>query len=323
MNSLACAPLENWSDPSPHRDAFVVVNGLRLQYLDWGGEGPALILIHGMGDNPHMFDDLACAFTDRHRVIAYARRGAGRSAGRPPYDMFTLKEDLRYLMDALGFNQADLVGWSMGGNEITAMATEHPDRVRSLIYFDAAYDYADPDFKTALAAIPSRLLDTPPSAMESLDAYRAYAKSHQFPSLGDMGRVEAYLRENVVIQPDGRLTPRITKDAMDTLIASLLNNPARDYTRINTPTLAIYATSQFDPLMADRERRAEASLWERKYWAAFRRKSMDRVRREISKVEVLQVPGAHDSFFLTSRGLVVSSMRRILGAEPRARPAAV
>ena len=111
-----------------------------------------LILLHGSGDNPHVFDDLAPAFTDRFHVIAYARRGHGRSEARPPYDTATLTEDLRGLMDALGISKASLVGWSLGGNEITAMAALHPDRVDKLVYLDAAYDWADPDYKAAFQA---------------------------------------------------------------------------------------------------------------------------------------------------------------------------
>ena len=48
-----------WTDDSPHGSAFAVVNGVRLQYLDWGGGGDPLVLVHGLGDSPHLFDDLA------------------------------------------------------------------------------------------------------------------------------------------------------------------------------------------------------------------------------------------------------------------------
>src|SRR5713226_1406607 len=54
-----------WTDPAAHKSGFVTANGIRLHYLDWGGSGPPLILIHGLGQSPHFFDDLAPAFTDR------------------------------------------------------------------------------------------------------------------------------------------------------------------------------------------------------------------------------------------------------------------
>ena len=119
---------------------FVTINGVRLQYLDWGGTGRALIFVHGGMDNPHAFDDLAPAFTDRFRAIAYARRGHGRSDGKGPFDTETLTEDLRALLDILHIDRADLAGWSMGGNEITGMAIRYPERVNRIVYLDGAFD---------------------------------------------------------------------------------------------------------------------------------------------------------------------------------------
>jgi pimeloyl-ACP methyl ester carboxylesterase len=133
LTLAACRKTATWSDPAAHKIGFITANGVRLQYLNWGGSGPALILIHGALDNPHMFDDLAPAFTDRFRVIAYAWRGCGRSETKEPYDIGTLTEDLRGLMDGLGIGKAHLAGWSAGGNEITAMASTYPQRVDRIV----------------------------------------------------------------------------------------------------------------------------------------------------------------------------------------------
>jgi pimeloyl-ACP methyl ester carboxylesterase len=162
----------NWSDPAQHKNGFVETNGVRLHYLDWGGSGPALILIHGYTDDPCIFDDLASAFTDRFRVIAYARRGHGQSDAKEPYDTATLTEDLRGLMDELGIAKAHLAGWSMGGNEITAMAGTHPERVDRIVYLDAAYDWGEPTSADAFKSLPTETTPTD-SDMKSLDAYRA------------------------------------------------------------------------------------------------------------------------------------------------------
>ena len=116
--------LDTWEDPSPHTSHFVTVNGVRLHYLDWGGSGEPLVLIHGLGDTPHYFDDLARAFRDRWRVVAYARRGHGRSEARSPYDADTLAEDLRQLLDRLGLDTVNLAGWSLGGRELTRSEIE-------------------------------------------------------------------------------------------------------------------------------------------------------------------------------------------------------
>src|SRR5947208_7249820 len=101
-----------WTDTSPHRSEYVTVNGIRLNYLDWGGARPVRVLIHGLGDSPHMFDDLAQSLRDRVHIIAYERRRYGHSeAPAGPYDQETLVEDLHQLLDHLGMGRAILLGF--------------------------------------------------------------------------------------------------------------------------------------------------------------------------------------------------------------------
>ncbi len=59
------------------------------------------------------------------------------------YENEVLIEDVRQFLDSLGIRRASLVGWSMGGNELTGMATRYSERVEKLVYLDAAYDRSD------------------------------------------------------------------------------------------------------------------------------------------------------------------------------------
>jgi len=311
----------SWSDPSPHRDGFVTANGIKLNYLDFGGSGPAMILIHGLGDNPHIFDDLAPGLTDRFHVIAYARRGHGLSDAKEPYDAATLTEDLRGLMDALGIARADLVGWSMGGNEITWMATRYPQRVGHIVYFDGLYDYADPDFARTYRAIPPELLETPPGVLASLDAYRAYQKAAAFAPLKDMRRVEAYMRQLIIQKPDGTVTTRMPQNLQEAMVRSLSANPPRDYTRVHCPALAFLAATPVDSQLASASLHKAVLAWERDEWAPFRAKSVARARHELTDLRVVTVPGAHADFFLVSRQRVLATMRQFLLTPPADPPA--
>jgi pimeloyl-ACP methyl ester carboxylesterase len=314
LTLAACRKPATWSDPAPHKSAFVTANGIRLHYLDWGGSGPALILIHGYGDNPHVFDDLAPAFTDRFRVVAYARRGHGRSDAKGPYDTATLTEDLRGLMDGLGIAKAHLAGWSMGGNEITGMAGTHPERVGRIVYLEGAYDWADPAFAAAFKSLPFDL--TPPaSAMTSLDAHRAYLRTALFPGVSDASRFEAYIRDLVVVQPDGTVRQRMSDSVAQTLWATLLT-ARRDYTKVRLPALAIYAQTFLDVRNGDSAQLVKNLAWERKYMVPFRAASVERVRRELPNVEIVNVPGTHLDFLFTSREQVVAAMRRFLSGSP-------
>jgi pimeloyl-ACP methyl ester carboxylesterase len=307
--SAPAAPVE-WTDPAAHKSAFVTVNGIRMNYLDWGGSGPVLILIHGHASNPHIFDDLAPALTDRFRVIAYARRGHGDTEAKPPYDLATLTEDLRGLMDGLHIAKADLAGWSMGGDEISTMAASHPERVNRIVYLEGAYDWADPQFAPGLEHMPEDLSPTK-GTLNSIDAFRDYVHTAGFPGLGDMSRLEAFVRDQVVMQPDGRLAWRANGTAI-AATSHTLRTERRQYTTVHVPALAIYATTFLDVQHGDSATRAKHLAWEQQYFAPFQRASMARVKRELRGVEVLQVPGTHGEFLFDSRDQVVAAMRRFL-----------
>jgi pimeloyl-ACP methyl ester carboxylesterase len=299
-----------WSETAAHKSGFVIANGIRLHYLDWGGLGPVLILIHGGLDNAHIFDDLAPAFTGHFRVIAYDLRGHGRSDAKGPFDTTTRTADLRGLMDNLGIAKAHLAGWSLGGNDITAMAGIHPERVESIVYLEGAYDWAGPALADAFRCVPIDFL-APASALRSLDAYRAYQKTIWLPAVSDTSRVEAYVRDLVVIQPDGTVRPRMTDSVAQEVLRTTLTD-RRDYTKVRTPALAIYADTFFDVRNGDPAQLAKNLDWEQKYLAPFRAASIERVRRELVSVKIVRVPGTHKDFVFTSREQVVSAMQQFL-----------
>jgi pimeloyl-ACP methyl ester carboxylesterase len=308
FGSVAASAAQN-AAASPPMEGFVAVNGVRLQYLDWGGTGPVVILIHGLADNPHVFDDLAPALIDRFHVIAYARRGSGSSDAIGPYDVDNLTEDLRGLMDALKITRADLVGHSAGGDEITEMAAKHPERVNRMVYLDSGYDWADPDFRVLQGAVPFTFVQRPAAAMSSLDAYRSYQKEAWYRSLDDMQRVEANIRESIIIQPDGSVKPRTSPEVVEQLYSALSNNKPRNYTQVHCPVLAIYPDHVYDVQVGDAEHKSKALAYEQKYWNPFREKSIARIRNELTNVEIARVQGAHNSFFMTDRAEVVGLMR--------------
>jgi len=126
---------------SNHKSDFVHVNGIRLHYLDWGGSGPALIFLTGMGSSAYIFNKFAPRFIDKFRVLALTRRGHGDSDyPETGYDADTLIEDIRQFMDCLNVEKAILVGHSLAGVELTHFAATYPQRVERLVYLDALDD---------------------------------------------------------------------------------------------------------------------------------------------------------------------------------------
>lgn len=102
-------------------------------YREVEGSGPPLLLIHGAGANTRIWgrstDDLAAT----HRVIAYDRRGYGRSPGPPVKEMREHVADAAALLRELDATPAAVLGWSGGGVVAAGLAVEHPDVVSSLI----------------------------------------------------------------------------------------------------------------------------------------------------------------------------------------------
>ena len=85
IKPAACA------DHTPHKVRFVkVAPGVELEVLDWGGTGKAMVLLTGLGDNAHVYDQFAFQFTDYFHVIGITRRGfLPSSQPRNGYDVPT------------------------------------------------------------------------------------------------------------------------------------------------------------------------------------------------------------------------------------------
>lgn len=118
-----------------------VAEGVELELLDFGGDGPALVLLSGLGNTGHVFDDLAPEFTSTHHVYSVTRRGFGASSWpEQGYDTATLGADIVRVLDGQGIAKASFAGHSAAGPELTWVATHHPERVEKVVYLDVRTD---------------------------------------------------------------------------------------------------------------------------------------------------------------------------------------
>lgn len=154
-------------------DQFVVVNSVRLHYLDWGGRGRALLFLPGFGDCAHIFDSLAPRFTHSFHALGLTRRGHVDSETTPGgYDVDTYVHDILGFLDAMSIPSVAIAGHSMAGAEMTHFAAAFPRRVWKLVYIDAAYDYSL--FKIVREHDPLAALGPPSGFQDSAEAYLAY-----------------------------------------------------------------------------------------------------------------------------------------------------
>jgi pimeloyl-ACP methyl ester carboxylesterase len=119
---------------------FVHTNNIRLHYLEYPGDGPLLIMLHGLTANACTFDGIISAGLEGHfRIISVDLRGRGQS--EHPVAHYTMQdhaEDILGLMEELGAGQAVFCGHSFGGLLSFYLGANYPQRVDKLIILDAA-----------------------------------------------------------------------------------------------------------------------------------------------------------------------------------------
>src|SRR5215468_11122812 len=123
----------DWSAGAPGAGHYAEVNGLSL-YFETRGAGRPLILLHGGLGSGEMFGPVLPALTAQHQVIAPDLQGHGRTADIDrPIDIRLMAGDIAALIDHLGLDQPDLVGYSLGGGVALQTAVRYPAKIRRLV----------------------------------------------------------------------------------------------------------------------------------------------------------------------------------------------
>ena len=112
--------------------------GLDIHLLEWSQQGVALLLLHGFGNDAHIWDDFAPEVAPHYRTLAMDHRGHGDSAWDPDgaYDHDTMLRDVEAVTAALEIDRMVLVGHSLGGRISTLFAGAHPERLAGLVLVD-------------------------------------------------------------------------------------------------------------------------------------------------------------------------------------------
>ncbi len=111
-------------------------------YYECIGAGSPLLLIHGLGSSGDDWAFQRDEFARRHRLILPDLRGSGRSSKpRGPYSIAQFAADLWALVDALGIERIDALGFSLGGAVALEMGLMRPARVRRLVLCNALANY--------------------------------------------------------------------------------------------------------------------------------------------------------------------------------------
>ena len=109
------------------------VNGINIHY-ELAGEGPVLVLLHGLQGDASTFDSLMPALSKHFRVLRFDQRGSGLT-DKPDeaYSIEMLADDTVGLMKSLGIETANIFGVSLGGMIAQSLALKYPEQVQKLI----------------------------------------------------------------------------------------------------------------------------------------------------------------------------------------------
>lgn len=308
--TAAAATADRLVDPTPHTRIKVdVAPDITLEVLDYGGAGTGtpIVFLAGLGNSAHVFDDFAPAFTAGHRVVAITRRGFPDSTTPPTgYDVATRIADDLAVADHLHLAKAIWTGHSIAGDELTAIAAAHPERVAALVYLDAHQDHV------AGAAVLARAPKIPPAApppdaLRSGKAFAAWMTEQGNPA--PIGEWAARLE----LGPHGEVMGfRGDPTIGDKILAA---DQPQTFAAVHVPALAIIAG---DPTPAalglghvTPDQQAEVD----QFWPevlAFLAHSQTEVATKLAGVKLVVIPHSQHYVFLHDRAAVIDAITAFL-----------
>jgi pimeloyl-ACP methyl ester carboxylesterase len=123
----------DWMTDVKGTGQYAELNGVNL-YYETHGSGRPLILLHGGLGSGEMFGPILPLLTGRHQVVTADLQGHGRTADIDrPIDVRLMADDIAALIDHLGLDRPDVVGYSLGGGVALNTAAKYPTKVGRLV----------------------------------------------------------------------------------------------------------------------------------------------------------------------------------------------
>jgi pimeloyl-ACP methyl ester carboxylesterase len=243
---------------TPHIAFIQVEPNVKLEVLDWGGTGRAVVLLAGNTRTAHDFSEFAPRLASTYHVYGITRRGFGNSsAPASGYSADRLGDDVLAVIDSLGLTRPVLAGHSLAGEELSSIGSRQADKVAGLVYLDAANSYAFYDTTRGDIRIDGNEVVRGLEQLRIASSRGAAEEIHRLTSrllLTDLPALERSLREiekrtpSISSQPPTPYMP-----PPEAGVNRLLHDGMQRYTDIRVPVLAIYALGSIssNPAAAD------------------------------------------------------------------------
>lgn len=293
---------------------FVNLNGIRLHYLDWGGTGPALIFLTGMGSSAYIFNKFAPRFNDKFRVLALTRRGQGDSDyPETGYDADTLTEDICQFMDSLNIEKAILAGHSLAGVELTHFAATHPNRVEKLIYLDALDDRRGHQVIQEKNPLRNVEIKKEESIPYSIEEYIADMK-RDFPDFAEIWSEvwDEEISHNVKVNETGVVVDKMPASVESRMIENLIDGYAPKSVTAKIPILSFYALGKRNLSAYTEEQRAAFDEFHQNIRQPFLKSVTSEFQNRFPHAKIVEIPNGHHYCFIAQEELVYGEMRKFL-----------
>ncbi|MGV1049203.1 MAG: alpha/beta fold hydrolase [Solirubrobacterales bacterium] len=208
-------------------------DGVALSLRDFGGEGPAALLLHGLAGHAGEWEQTASWLSQSHRVLALDCRGHGRSERRPEdVSRAAMVADVAFVVERLDLAPVLLVGQSLGGQLALLVASRHPRLVRALVVAEASPAGGAEAAEAVASEVEAQLARWPASYSSREEAVAFFG--------GPSTRAEAWA--SGLEERDGRLYPAFDADVMVRMLSEAIGDEHwEEWRRIQCPALVVRA----------------------------------------------------------------------------------
>ena len=231
-------------------DEWTRYGGLRMHIRNWGGEGPSVVLLHGLASTCRIWDFVAPLLAVDFAVVAVDQRGHGDS-GKPEqgYDFASVSGDVAAMLQGRGIQRPVVVGHSWGADVALELAVARPELLRGIVFVDGGTIDASARYETLDDALAQMAPPDFSGVTRGQFLERVRAGGQWATLIDEHGpAAEEIILANFETREDGSLRAKLSRDNHLRIIRALWEHHPRElYPKVSTPVLMMPSRQRENP----------------------------------------------------------------------------